>query len=84
MIESRANEIVIDDHGKHSPAALQRLQRALAGSPDLVPDPKRKYLYELAIGSCVFYLHVSPISGRVSLLAVWPLETGGNCNERAA
>jgi hypothetical protein len=35
------------------------------------PDPRRKDFYELESDSEVFYVHISPVNGRVLLIGVW-------------
>jgi hypothetical protein len=42
----------------------------LAGAP-AYPDPHRKNFYELENCSKVYYIHLSPVNGKVIFLAVW-------------
>lgn len=76
--------VQIEDTGKHSTEILAKLQRLLSLGPQLVPDPKRENFYEVAGEPCIYYIHVSPISGKVSLLAVWGSRPGIDCSGRAA
>ena len=76
--------IQIEDAGRHSSATMIRLQRLLSTGPKMVPDPKREHFFEVPAEPCVFYVHVSPISGKISLLAVWGSEPGVDCAGRAA
>jgi hypothetical protein len=61
----------IEDLGNHPPATVIQLGILLAGTVDVVPDPKRKDVYEVVGGSTVYYIYVSPASGTISLLACW-------------
>jgi hypothetical protein len=61
----------IEDLGNHHAATVIQLGILLAGTVDVVADPKRKGVYEVAGGSMVYYIYVSPVSGIISLLACW-------------
>lgn len=74
----------IEDAGKHSPETLVKLQMILARGSKMTPDPKREHFYEVPAEPCVYYIHVSPVSGRISLLAVWGSRPGVDCAGRAA
>ena len=45
-------------------------QLLLAGGP-ASPDPKRKNFYDLESPERTFFIHISPINGRVVLVATW-------------
>jgi hypothetical protein len=77
-------EVAIEDLGHHSAEALHGLRACLASQSKLVGDPKRKNLFELQGCSSVYYIHVSPVSGKVSLLATWPSESAVGGSHRAA
>jgi hypothetical protein len=36
-----------------------------------VPDPHRQGFFEVQNGTSVYYIHLSPVSGKVMLLATW-------------
>ena len=38
------------------------------------PDPKRPGFYEVESGETVYYIHVSPVTGKILLLETWPSE----------
>ena len=61
----------IEDLGNHPAATMIQLGIQLAGTVEVVPDPKRKDVYEVVGGSTVYYIYVSPASGTISLLACW-------------
>jgi hypothetical protein len=61
----------IKDLGNHAAASVIRLGILLAGTVNATPDPKRKSFYEVEAGCTVYYIHVSPVSGTIFLLASW-------------
>jgi hypothetical protein len=61
----------IRDLGSHTAATVTTLALLLAGTVDVRPDPKRKDFYKVVDGSQVYYIHVSPVTGIIYLLAVW-------------
>jgi hypothetical protein len=61
----------IKDLGKHAASSVIRLGIPLAGTVNATPDPKRKNFYEVEAGCTVYYIHVSPVSGTIFLLASW-------------
>jgi len=64
-------EPIIDNLRNHSAETVEKLRDLLiAGSPARL-DPRRKNFYELENCSKVYYIHLSPMNGKVILLAVW-------------
>jgi hypothetical protein len=61
----------IEDLGNHAAATVIRLSILLAGTVNATLDPKRKYFYEVEGGGTVYYIYVSPLSGKISLVASW-------------
>ena len=60
---------------RHHPAELvDELRERLASGALAHADPHRDNFYELECGAHVFYIHVSPVNGKVLLLAVWRAE----------
>jgi hypothetical protein len=61
----------IENPREYEPGAVQQLRRLLeVGSPAL-RDPHRENFYEIEGQSETYYIHLSPISGNVVLLAKW-------------
>ncbi len=57
---------------RNYPAELvDKLGALLAAGVQAHADPRRKNFYDVENGSRVFFIHVSPISGKVMLLATW-------------
>jgi len=51
---------------------LDRLAQLLALGVTAKADPRRECFYEVESDSEVFYVHVSPVNGRVLLIGIWP------------
>src|SRR6516162_7320571 len=62
--------VEIQDLRNHSGGTLMRLAFILAGTVCVRPT-KRKDFYEVEGGSEVYYIHVSPVTKIIYLLAVW-------------
>jgi hypothetical protein len=67
-------ESKIDDPRGHSPETLRRLRQALASGAPAAPDARRTGFFEIQADDQVFYIHVSPVSQKVTLLATWAHE----------
>jgi hypothetical protein len=69
------SETPIIDNLRHYPEHLvARLGALLQDGAAARPDPRRKGFYDIIDGERVFFVHVSPVSGRVWLLASWAAE----------
>ena len=62
----------IEDLRKHPVAMIDKLRRLLVSGAEARPDPRRSGFYEVENHSQVFYIHMSPVTGKVWLLAIWP------------
>lgn len=71
MVMKLENELFIEDPRHHSPERVETLRRLLAGGARVEADPKRSDFYEVESGSDVYYIHISPITGKILLLATW-------------
>lgn len=78
MVMRWAQQLDIEDLRNHSDEALLTLRKLLAGGAKVHPDPKRPNFYEVESGSVTYYVHVSPATGKILLLATWP--SGGTLN----
>jgi len=77
-------DVAIEDLGQHSADAVRGLRSCLAAQSRLVEDPKRRNIFEVQGCASVYYIHVSPVSGKISLLATWPSEPAFDDSNRAA
>ncbi len=64
-------QLNIEDIRNHGPEAVERLRQLLACGAPAKPDPGRSDFYELEDGNKVFYIHLSPVNGKILLLATW-------------
>jgi len=67
-------EMQIEDLRNHSEITVLALRDLLSAGATIIPDPKRRGLYEVHSETLVYYIHVSPVSGNILLLATWPHE----------
>jgi hypothetical protein len=68
-------ELKIEDPRGHSPETLRRLRQALASGAPVDPDARRANFFEIQAEDQVFYIHVSPLTQRITLLATWSHES---------
>lgn len=71
MVLRLEQEPTIEDLRNHPADTVERLRQLLATGAPARPDPRRKDFFELENDSQVFYIHISPVNGRVLLLATW-------------
>ncbi len=74
MVMALEREIQIEDLRHHPAETVNILRDLLLRGATAMPDPKRADFYELEHASTVYYIHVSPITGKILLLATWPAE----------
>lgn len=71
----RANEQPnIEDLRKHPEESVEALRHLLACGATAKRDPRRENFFEVENGARVYYIHISPITGKVMLLATWRTE----------
>lgn len=71
MVMKLEHELNIEDPRHHSPERIETLRQLLAGGARVEADPKRSDFFEVESGSDVYYIHISPISGKIVLIAAW-------------
>lgn len=76
MVMKIDQNLRIDDLRNHSVEQVETLRQLLAGGARVEADAKRPGFYEVENHSEVYYIHLSPITGRILLLASWPKEEG--------
>jgi hypothetical protein len=64
----------IEDPRRHCPETLRQLREALVSRAPAVPDARRPHFFEVQADDQVFYIHVSPVSRKITLLAAWSQE----------
>jgi len=78
------SEMQIEDPRNHSEATVLALRDILSGGATIIPDPKRRGFFEVQSDALVYYIHVSPVSGNILLLATWPNGTEHDGSDTAA
>ncbi len=77
MVMRFKDELTIEDLGNHPQESVTLLRQLLAGGARVRPDPKRPNFYEVGHGSDVYYIHISPVTGHILLLATWTNDDRG-------
>ena len=67
--------LVVEDATRHPAEAVDALRSLLLKGAEAVPDPRRKHFFEVQNCKNVYYVHRSPVTGRVLLLGIWPKVT---------
>lgn len=83
----RLNNNLTIENPIHVPAeSVERLRRLLCSGATAHVDAHRENFYEIENGGRIYWIHVSPISGHVVLLATWeaPMATSATTVTRAA
>jgi hypothetical protein len=77
MVTRAMHQTRIVDLGSHSQESIDDLRQLLAGDATVRPDPRRPGFFDVESGSDTYFIHVSPVTGNVLLLAMWKnYETG--------
>lgn len=66
---------IIDNLRNYPEHVVAHLSAVLQDGAVARPDPRRKGFYDVADGDRVFFIHISPVSGKVWLLASWNAES---------
>ena len=61
----------IENPREYMPGEVEDLRHLLLAGTQAQRDPRREHFYNLEGGNSAYYIHVSPITGRVMLLAKW-------------
>ncbi len=80
-------ETKIENPRRYETWEVEHLELLLKAGTPIHRDPRRKNFYEVEGEAVTFYVHVSPVSGNVVLLAKWvrqPQECYANSGELVA
>ena len=69
----------IENPREYEPGAVEHLRHLLAVGSLAQRDPHRENFYEIEGNSETYYIHISPVSGNVVLLAKWLHQTPDCC-----
>ncbi len=64
-------DLTIENLKRYPEDIVEKLRDLLATGAEALPDPHRRGFYDVLNGNRVFFIHVSPVSGNVMLLASW-------------
>jgi hypothetical protein len=70
----KLQEVNVDNLRSYPTDVVEKLRGLLATGAEVRVDPHRKGFYDVYNGSRVFFIHISPVSGNVMLLASWLTE----------
>ena len=73
-LESKTGTLKIENLRDYPAELVEKLRGLLLTGTEARPDPRRKGFYDVHNGTRVFFIHVSPVSGSVMLLAIWRKE----------
>ena len=76
-LTGKDGKLTIENLRNYPSEVVERLRGLLTAGVNARPDPRRKAFYDVEDGRRVFFIHISPVSGNVMLLATW-------CEEAAA
>lgn len=67
-------QLSIDNLNSYPTEIVGQLEELLTSGVAARLDPKRENFYEVESAGRVFYIHASPVTGKVMLLATWLAE----------
>ena len=79
VLQLTEQPLVVEDanlQSRHPAEAIAALRSLLVKGAEAVPDPHRKNFFEIQNCKNVYYVHCSPVSGKVLLLGIWPKVAG--------
>ncbi len=71
MVLRLNQNVTVENTRQHPAEEVEAVRKLLAAGAVAQPDPHRANFYELENGRRVFYIHISPVTGHVMLLASW-------------
>jgi hypothetical protein len=74
----------IDNIHNYPQSVVERLANVLTDGAIAEADARRKGFYDVTDGDRVFFIHISPVSGKVFLLASWRVQQTAPLVARAA
>jgi hypothetical protein len=69
--------VKVENPRAYETGTVIHLQYLLEVGGPIERDPRRENFYDVDGGSEIYYIHVSPVSGNVILLARWMRQTRG-------
>jgi len=69
----------IENPREYEPGAVKELRQLLRKGSPARRDPQRENFYEVESNSETYYIHISPVTGNVVLLAKWLRQSQDCC-----
>ena len=69
----------IENPRQYAPQAVEALRHLLLAGGQAERDPRRAGFYDLEGNEGVYYIHISPVTGNVVLLARWSRQPSDLC-----
>jgi hypothetical protein len=69
MVRCLERELEIEDLRNHSQELIAQLRDLLAGGANVTPDAKRPHFYEVKHPGHLYFIYISPNTGKVLLIA---------------
>ena len=69
----------IENPRKYETGVVEQLRHLLQTGTAAQDDPRRPNFYEIGADEETFYIHISPVSGNVVLLAKWTRQAQDCC-----
>jgi hypothetical protein len=69
----------IENPRKYEPGAVEQLRHLLQTGSPAKRDPHRENFYEIESLGETYYIHISPVSGNIVLLAKWIRQSQDCC-----
>ncbi|MGB8541539.1 MAG: hypothetical protein WCD49_07865 [Candidatus Acidiferrales bacterium] len=74
MVTCSERELEIEDLRNHSQEMISHLRDVLARGANVIPDAKRPGFYEVKLHGQLYFIYISPKTGKVLLIAGWSRE----------
>jgi hypothetical protein len=72
MLLQMEGQLSIDNMKDYPAGIVDHLRESLSSGAVAHPDPNRANFYDLHTSEHGFFIHASPIDGKVMLCAAWP------------
>jgi len=71
MVMCLDRELEIEDLRNHSQELIAQLRDVLTAGANVTPDAKRPHFFEVKHPGQLYYIYISPTTGKVLLIAAW-------------
>ncbi|HVA95284.1 MAG TPA: hypothetical protein VNI36_10340 [Candidatus Dormibacteraeota bacterium] len=71
MVLRMTDTVTIENPREYAAHIVGNLRHLLTAGSDAQRDPLRQHFYQIEANKSAFYIHISPITGNVILLAKW-------------